>query len=68
VLRTCAGEMKLNREQTSTNRYVICVVRATTHFQDPAIVAEVSRNLGEPMVGINVSTLPEEEQMARRGW
>ena len=42
------------------------IVRATTHFQDPAIVAEVSRNLGEPMVGIN--TLPEEEEMARRGW
>jgi len=44
------------------------IVRATTHFQDSSIVAEVSRNLGEPMVGINVSTLPEEEQMARRGW
>src|SRR5438309_8052604 len=42
------------------------IVRATTHFQDSSIVAEVSRNLGEPMVGIN--TLPEEEQMARRGW
>src|SRR5712671_4656063 len=44
------------------------IVRATTHFQDPAIVAEVSRNLGEPMVGININTLPEEELMARRGW
>jgi pyridoxal 5'-phosphate synthase pdxS subunit len=44
------------------------IVRATTHFQDSAIVAEVSRNLGEPMVGISVSALPEEEQMARRGW
>ena len=44
------------------------IVRATTHFQDAAIIAEVSRNLGEPMVGINVSTLPVEEQMARRGW
>ncbi len=44
------------------------IVRATTHFQDPAIIAEVSRNLGEPMVGINVNTLAEEEQMARRGW
>jgi pyridoxal 5'-phosphate synthase pdxS subunit len=44
------------------------IVRATTHFQDSAMVAEVSRNLGEPMVGINVSALPEEEQMARRGW
>jgi pyridoxal 5'-phosphate synthase pdxS subunit len=44
------------------------IVRATTHYQDPAIIAEVSRNLGEPMVGINVSTLSETEQMAKRGW
>jgi pyridoxal 5'-phosphate synthase pdxS subunit len=44
------------------------IVRATTHYQDPAILAEVSRNLGEPMVGITVSTLPEVEQMAKRGW
>jgi pyridoxal 5'-phosphate synthase pdxS subunit len=44
------------------------IVRATTHYQDPAILAEVSRNLGEPMVGITVSTLPETEQMAKRGW
>jgi pyridoxal 5'-phosphate synthase pdxS subunit len=44
------------------------IVRATTHFEDSAIVAEVSRNIGEPMVGINVSTLPEQEQMALRGW
>ena len=44
------------------------IVRATTHFEDPGIIAEVSRNLGEPMVGITVSTLPEVEQMARRGW
>jgi pyridoxal 5'-phosphate synthase pdxS subunit len=44
------------------------IVRATTHFQDPDIIAEVSRNLGEPMVGINLDKLPEHEQMARRGW
>lgn len=44
------------------------IVKATTHFEDPAIIAEVSRSIGEPMVGINVSTLPEEERMARRGW
>ena len=44
------------------------IVRATTHFQDPEILAEVSRNLGEPMVGINLDQLPEQEQMARRGW
>ena len=44
------------------------IVRATTHFQDPDILAEVSRNLGEPMVGINLDKLPESELMARRGW
>jgi pyridoxal 5'-phosphate synthase pdxS subunit len=44
------------------------IVQATTHFQDPDILAEVSRNLGEPMVGINLDKLPEAEQMARRGW
>ncbi len=44
------------------------IVRATTHFQDADIIAEVSRNLGEPMVGINLDKLPESEQMARRGW
>jgi pyridoxal 5'-phosphate synthase pdxS subunit len=44
------------------------IVRATTHFEDPRIIAEVSRNLGEPMVGINLDKLPEHEQMARRGW
>jgi pyridoxal 5'-phosphate synthase pdxS subunit len=44
------------------------IVQATTHFNNPAILAEVSENLGEPMVGINVSSLPEEEQLAIRGW
>ena len=44
------------------------IVRATTHYQDADILAEVSRNLGEPMVGINLDTLPERELMARRGW
>jgi pyridoxal 5'-phosphate synthase pdxS subunit len=44
------------------------IVRATTHFEDSAMVAEVSRSIGEPMVGINIETLPEEQLMARRGW
>jgi pyridoxal 5'-phosphate synthase pdxS subunit len=44
------------------------IVRATTHFEDSAIIAEVSRSIGEPMVGINIETLPEEQLMARRGW
>jgi len=44
------------------------IVKAVTHFQDAAILAEVSRNLGEPMVGINVSQMPEGERIAGRGW
>jgi pyridoxal 5'-phosphate synthase pdxS subunit len=44
------------------------IVDATTHYQNPDILAEVSRNLGEPMVGIEVSSLPDNEQLAKRGW
>ncbi|MDJ0755861.1 MAG: pyridoxal 5'-phosphate synthase lyase subunit PdxS [Ardenticatenaceae bacterium] len=44
------------------------IVEATTHFKNAEILARVSENLGEPMVGINVSSLPEEEHLAVRGW
>jgi pyridoxal 5'-phosphate synthase pdxS subunit len=44
------------------------IVDATLHFDDPAIVAKVSRGLGEAMVGINIDTLPETERYAGRGW
>lgn len=44
------------------------IVKATTHYQDPEILAEVSRNLGEAMVGINLDVLSEQDLMARRGW
>jgi pyridoxal 5'-phosphate synthase pdxS subunit len=44
------------------------IVQATTHFNKPEILADVSKNLGEPMVGISVSSLAENETMADRGW
>jgi pyridoxal 5'-phosphate synthase pdxS subunit len=44
------------------------IVEATTHFEDPEILAEVSKGLGEPMVGIGVSDLSETERLAVRGW
>ncbi|MDW7674457.1 MAG: pyridoxal 5'-phosphate synthase lyase subunit PdxS [Bacillota bacterium] len=44
------------------------IVAATTHYNDPKILAEVSRDLGEPMVGIEISTLPANERMQERGW
>ena len=44
------------------------IVEATTHYQDAAIIANVSRDLGEAMVGINIADIPESELMAPRGW
>ena len=44
------------------------IVQAVTHFQDAEVLAEVSANLGAPMVGINLDTLSEQEKMAHRGW
>ena len=44
------------------------IVQATLHFNDPAIVAKVSRGLGEAMVGINVEEIPAPHRLAERGW
>ena len=44
------------------------IVKATTHFNDPKILAEVSQNLGNPMLGISVGSLIEEQRLAERGW
>jgi pyridoxal 5'-phosphate synthase pdxS subunit len=44
------------------------IVKATTHFNDPDILADVSRGLGASMPGLDVRTMPEEEQLAQRGW
>jgi len=44
------------------------IVKAVTHYTDASILAEVSKNLGEPMVGRNVSQMPEGEKIAGRGW
>ncbi len=44
------------------------IVKAVTHYQDASILAEVSKDLGEPMVGRNVSQMPEAEKIAGRGW
>ncbi len=44
------------------------IVEATTHFTDASIIANVSRGLGEAMVGINVSSMPEGDRIATRGW
>jgi len=49
-------------------RRATAIVKATTHYQDAKILAEVSRNLGGAMVGRQISVLTEEERLATRGW
>jgi len=49
-------------------RRAAAIVKAVTHYKDASILADVSKNLGEPMVGRNVSQMPEEEKIAGRGW
>ncbi len=44
------------------------IVRAVTHYNDPKIIAEVSRGLGEPMRGLDIASIPKEELLAGRGW
>jgi pyridoxal 5'-phosphate synthase pdxS subunit len=44
------------------------IVKATTHYQDPAIVAEVSKGLGAAMPGLDVKAIPEQELLSPRGW
>jgi len=44
------------------------IVKATTHYMDAAVIAEVSKNLGQAMPGIDITRLDEKELMAQRGW
>ncbi|HZW04957.1 MAG TPA: pyridoxal 5'-phosphate synthase lyase subunit PdxS [Anaerolineaceae bacterium] len=49
-------------------RRAAAIVKSVTHYNDAKILAEVSRNLGEPMVGRQISAIPENELLAGRGW
>ena len=55
-------------KSSDPSKRAVSIVKSVTHYSDPYILAEVSRNLGEPMVGRNVSTMPEVERLAGRGW
>ena len=44
------------------------IVKAVTHYQDAKILAEISRDLGEPMVGRQAGNIPEKDLIAQRGW
>jgi pyridoxal 5'-phosphate synthase pdxS subunit len=44
------------------------IVKATTHYQDPAVIAEVSKNLGEAMPGLEIGKIPPQDLLSGRGW
>jgi pyridoxal 5'-phosphate synthase pdxS subunit len=44
------------------------IVEAVAHYEEPETIAEVSKNLGEAMVGIEIETIPEEQRLQERGW
>ena len=44
------------------------IVKAVTHYEDPAVLVEVSRGLGEPMPGLDVATMDEKDLLSTRGW
>jgi pyridoxal 5'-phosphate synthase pdxS subunit len=48
--------------------YAKAIVAATTYFDKPDVVAEVSAGLGKAMRGLDVASMPKEEQLATRGW
>jgi pyridoxal 5'-phosphate synthase pdxS subunit len=52
----------------SPERYARAIVKATTHYDNPEILAEVSAALGEPMRGLDLGEIPVEERLAVRGW
>lgn len=49
-------------------RFAKAIVEATTHYQDYELIAELSKNLGIPMKGMEISTLSPENRMQERGW
>ncbi len=59
-----SGIFKSEQPQLMAN----AIVKATTHFQDPDIIADVSTGLGDAMPGLSVRAMPAEEQLAVRGW
>jgi len=55
-------------KSTDPARRAKAIVEATTHYNDPKIIAEVSKGLGEAMPGLEIGTIPEDQRLAGRGW
>ena len=55
-------------KSSNPSAFAKAIVKATTHYQDAKIIAEVSKKLGEAMPGLEIKQIPDEELLAKRGW
>jgi pyridoxal 5'-phosphate synthase pdxS subunit len=55
-------------KSSSPEKLAHAIVQATTHYQNPKIVAECSKGLGAPMRGLDIHQLKAEERLSERGW
>jgi pyridoxal 5'-phosphate synthase pdxS subunit len=68
IFKSAPGVTDQGEREKAWFRRAEAIVKAVTHYNDPDVLAEVSRGLGEAMVGINIDTLEDEELLAVRGW
>ncbi len=68
IFKSAAGETDKGKRHSAWLRRAEAIVKATTHFDDPAMLAKVSKDLGDAMVGINIDALADEDLLAKRGW
>ncbi|HZJ09677.1 MAG TPA: pyridoxal 5'-phosphate synthase lyase subunit PdxS [Trueperaceae bacterium] len=68
IFKAAASETDESKRHRAWAKRAEAIVKAVTHYDDPAILAEVSKGLGEAMVGINLDTLSEQDLLANRGW
>ena len=55
-------------KSSNPERMAKAIVKATTHYQDASVIAEVSKDLGQAMPGLDIKQIPEDELLAPRGW
>jgi pyridoxal 5'-phosphate synthase pdxS subunit len=55
-------------KSSNPSAFAKSIVKAVTHYNDPAIITEVSKGLGAAMPGLEIKAIPEEELLAKRGW
>ncbi len=61
-------DLKPEEQRREQLRMAQAVVKAVTHYQRPEILAQISEGLPKPMRGISLEAIPEEQQLAKRGW